>query len=133
VKEIQLLIVPADLELTSALSLMRIQRSAALLVEKDAGYALYSAGRVAAGRAKQARTLAEIQPDLTPQPIAGAAAAAPPGTGRVLIHDLVLADIFVAAPRDYYCNGPRHHSFPPPDVSEGDECPSGDGFIVSAQ
>lgn len=153
-KEIQLPIVPGDMELPSALSLLRTHRKAALLVQRDAGYVLYSAGGIASGRGQGSRVLDDLQPDSIPQrvpgghtptgiaanvdlPILGGATPgifrANPRTGRILIQDHVLADIYVAPPKDYYCDSPRHHPFPPPDVAEGDQCPFGDGRIISAK
>ncbi len=51
------------------------------------------------------------------------------------IRSAELALNFVSSPQDLYCNGPNHHSVPPPaGIREGDPCPHRDGHtIVSAR
>jgi hypothetical protein len=51
------------------------------------------------------------------------------------IRSAELALNFVSSPKDLYCDGPNHHSVPPPDgIREGDPCPHLDGHtIVSAR
>jgi hypothetical protein len=51
------------------------------------------------------------------------------------IRSVELALNFVSSPKDLYCDGPNHHSVPPPDgIREGDPCPRLDGHtIVSAR
>jgi len=39
------------------------------------------------------------------------------------IRSASVAARFVASPSDCYCDGPRHHSFPPPEVAVGSACP----------
>jgi hypothetical protein len=36
----------------------------------------------------------------------------------------------LSTPGDYYCTGPRQHSYPPPRVNAGGPCPTGDGGII---
>jgi hypothetical protein len=154
-KEIELPIVSGDLSLTDAQSLLKERGCAALIVERQYGCALYSAGRIALGRKQHAKDFNDLQPDMRPPAITalgpavhtlGTTAAIPeaspagrvtgnsfntqPQTRRVRLMDGLLADIYVAPPKDYYCDGPRHHPFPPPDVMEGDDCPSGDGHRI---
>lgn len=144
-KEIELPVVSGDLPLTDAQSLLQAHRCAALLVERHFGYALYSAGRIALGRKQHARDLNDLQPDMRPPAVTalGPSPAGPLGctslnphsqTRRVRLMDGLLADIYVSPPKAYYCDGPRHHPFAPSDVSEGDDCPNGDGHkIICAQ
>jgi len=157
-RDVELPLVTDDIDLSAALAACRTNGKSALLVQRQGNYALYSAAAIAVGRKHKMNRLADLVPDALVEGstddipmIREAAPAFGEGGGyasapqfepdlteettsrRVGVRDHVLADIYVAPPKDYYCAGPRHHAFPPPSVAEGDDCPIGDGYkIVSA-
>ena len=157
-QEVDLPIVTISIELGAAIDLLRMAKRSALLAKQEKGYLLFSAGNVVVGRSKGAKALSDLTPSAVvsvPVPTKKqrrfALEVALPdfggGAGKVLadyvlvkvssgsavlkFRDSVVAQKYVSAPKDYYCDGPpQHDDFPPPDVSEGDDCPHKDGYKV---
>lgn len=161
-QEVDLPVVAISTELTEAIEILRKSQRAALLAEQQGEYHLFSAGSIVVGRSSGANTLFDLTPTKTvslgvrPQErhALGVEVTIPDlrDRARRVVSDYVLSKVtsvtaslqirdtdlalnYVSGPKDYYCDGPRHHhDFPPPDVSEGDPCPRGDGYhIVSSK
>lgn len=138
-KEINVPVMALSTDLGAAGARLRESQRSALLAKVGNEYHLFSAGNVAVGRSRGAGTLSELEPDgvLT----AGHAALATTDEYALTnitsefavlqVRDSELAVRYASSPKDYYCDGPRHHDdFPPPPVSEGDPCPHNDGYKV---
>lgn len=158
---VDLPIVAISTELGAAIKMLRKLKRGALLAKQKKAYFLFSAGNIVVGRSKGMKTLAELPlsayevagPETTRKRYAlvvalpdfgGSASKDAPdyllgkvssGSARLRIRDNAVAVKYVSGPKDYYCDGPWHHDdFPPPDVSEGDDCPYKDGYkIVSSR
>lgn len=161
-KEVDLPLMQISAELSAAINILRTGQRAALVVEQQNKYFVFSAGNIVVGRSEGAKTLRDLKPTVvvsnpapekkregfsvvTALPDFGSTGGKLVGEylisklSQTLVHVLIKDDSvamnYVSGMRDYYCNGPRHHDdFPPPDVVEGDPCPHGDGYtVVSAK
>lgn len=157
-EEVKLPLVPVSTTLSAAMDALRLAKRGALLATHGDQCFLIGAGHIVVGRSKGIETLSELaktsivtlpktpkvqqvfesmvrsirigrtdEPDYLLTEIVG-------NLGVVAFGDKQLAARYVSPPKDYYCDGPRHHDdFPPPDVSVGDDCPRRDGYkIVSS-
>jgi hypothetical protein len=135
-----------------AISVMRHTNRAAVLATSESGVVLLTAADIAAGRKSGADKLTEINPTATFRPDPnlrsqfqevfelpggvpsrlGFVLRLAGGEGRLVTGNSKLNIKFGGGLRDLYCDGPgQHDTFPPPQPSEGDRCPYGDGYIVS--
>jgi hypothetical protein len=133
-KSIELPVMASSTDLVLAVDKLKRANRGALIAEENGRYHLYTAGSIVVGRAKGKNRLSDLLPEHTlavgdrlPQVVLERVTGSL--AGLEISHDDV-AQRYVSSPRDYYCDGPRHHEFPPPSVSEGEDCPYLDGYTI---
>jgi hypothetical protein len=157
-KTLDLPVMSMSTNLNQALKNLNASNRAALISEHQGKYHLFSAEKIAVARHRGLNKLSDLTTEKELKPVTirmvvsdkysesalrsrgGRPKAADPGFVGKLVNAKTamvkvrsnLAASFGAAPHDYYCVGPRHHSFPPPDVSVGDDCPRCGNKIVAS-
>jgi hypothetical protein len=133
--KIVLPVVTLNTDLTTALQILKERQRGALITKIDGEYRLLTAGSIVAGRRRPLPNVFYVTPENT----LALGAQSPQidleqvsDSGAIVnVDDVQMAQKYVSSPRDYYCDGPRHHDdFPPPYVSEGDPCPHKDGHTI---
>ena len=145
--QVDLPIVELATDLDTALRTLHTIGRSAILCASAGSFLLFTARNIAVSRSRGAALLSDMTSGTTisaPKTLPADTSVTLPNFGKAthVLTSPVLRTAFVAVknsksyvvgPPDYYCDRNSRHEFPPPYVTEGQDCPYGDGKIVSSR